>query len=148
MNNFLVNTTQLLKEKNITKNKLLTDLHLSKNSFVDWKQRGTVPSATVVISIAKYLDVSPSYLLQPINNKTTKIGGIVVKTNGIIKELSREERSYYVAADVMSLLGVSKSKAYDMIRIMRQELVDAGTISAVYPQGKIPKKYFNEKCMV
>lgn len=63
MSDFLTNVTTLLKEKNITKNKLLTDLHLSKNSFVDWKRRGTIPSAKVVSAIAEYLDVTLSDLM-------------------------------------------------------------------------------------
>lgn len=71
-----------------------------------------------------------------------------MKQRGIVRELTEENRSYYDANDVMAMFGVSKTKAYEMIRILRKELVDAGTISSVYPQGKVPKKYFNEKCMV
>lgn len=71
-----------------------------------------------------------------------------MKGNGIIKKLSKEERSYYDVDDVMSMFGVSKDKAYKMIRTLRQELIDSGTISSVYPIGKVPKKYLDEKCMV
>lgn len=71
-----------------------------------------------------------------------------MKTNGIIRKLSREERSYYDVNDVMDMFGVSKDKAYTMIRTLRKELIDSGMISSVYPIGKVPKKYLNEKCMI
>ncbi|WP_283682745.1 helix-turn-helix domain-containing protein [Parablautia sp. Marseille-Q6255] len=63
MNEFVNNVTDLLKSKKISKNKLLTDLHLSKNSFVDWNKRGTIPSASVVSAIAEYLGTTVSTLL-------------------------------------------------------------------------------------
>lgn len=71
-----------------------------------------------------------------------------MKQNGVIKQLSKENRSYYDVHDVMDMFGVSKDKAYTMIRTLRKELIDAGTISSVYPIGKVPKKYLNEKCMI
>ena len=67
---------------------------------------------------------------------------------GIIKELSQEDRSYYVANDVERLLGVSSSKAYDVIRTMRKECISAGMLTKAYPAGRIPKKYFNKQCMI
>ena len=60
---FLNNLLSLLNERGISKNKLLTDLKLSKNSFVDWEKRGTVPSGDTLIKIAEYFDVSVDYLL-------------------------------------------------------------------------------------
>lgn len=63
MNKFVDNVTDLLKSKKISKNKLLTDLNLSKNSFVDWNKRGTIPSASVVSAIAEYLGTTVSFLL-------------------------------------------------------------------------------------
>lgn len=57
-------------------------------------------------------------------------------------------RSYYNAEDIMKLLDVSRSKAYSMIRSMRAELLETEQISACYPSGRIPKKYFNERCLI
>ena len=71
-----------------------------------------------------------------------------MKQRGLIKELSKADRSYYEVNDVMEMFGVSKTKAYDMVHVLRQDLVDAGALSSVYPRGKVPKKYFDEKCMV
>lgn len=61
---FSENLVQILNQKGISKNKLLTDLRLSKNSIVDWSNRGTVPNATVVSRIADYLSVSIETLLE------------------------------------------------------------------------------------
>lgn len=60
---FIDRTLQLIDERGITKNKLLSDLNLSKNSFNNWSARGTIPSAEIVIKIAKYFKVSVDYLL-------------------------------------------------------------------------------------
>lgn len=54
---------KLIAENNITKNKLLVELNLSKNSFVDWINRGTVPNGDILKKIADYFDVSVDYLL-------------------------------------------------------------------------------------
>ena len=53
----------LIKEHGITKNKLLTDLKLGKNSFVDWEKRGTIPSGETFNKIADYFNVTTDYLL-------------------------------------------------------------------------------------
>ena len=60
---FLDRLLKLINETKITKNKLLTDLSLSKNSFVDWSNRGTVPNGDVLSKIADYLNISVDYLL-------------------------------------------------------------------------------------
>lgn len=69
-------------------------------------------------------------------------------TNGVIKVLTRRDRSYYDADDVQELLGCKKSKAYQIINALRGELIGSGKLTALYPQGKIPKSYFNERCYI
>lgn len=66
---------------------------------------------------------------------------------GVIKKLSPNEKSYYTAKDIMERLDVGRSKAYQMIRAVRQELIDDGRLTKTYPEGRVPKKYMNEKCM-
>lgn len=61
--NFAERVLELINEKQISKNKLLTDLNLSKNSFVNWIERGTIPGGDVLGKIAEYFDVSFEYLL-------------------------------------------------------------------------------------
>ena len=60
---FVERTLNLIKKDNITKNKLLIDLNLSKNSFIDWEKRGSSPCADTVVKIADYFNVSTDYLL-------------------------------------------------------------------------------------
>ena len=55
---------------------MLTDLSLSKNSFVDWTNRGTVPNGETLIKIARYLDVSVDYLLGASNVRKTFAGNV------------------------------------------------------------------------
>lgn len=64
---------------------------------------------------------------------------------GTVREVSK----YYLGADeVMEYLDCKKSKAYQLVRAMRKELIDAGKLTPEYPTGKIPKKYFFERCMI
>lgn len=66
--------------------------------------------------------------------------------NGVLKVITKEERNYYTAEDVMKLLGVKQTKAYDIIRSLRMELIASGRLIEEYPAGRIPKKYFNSRC--
>lgn len=57
--------------------------------------------------------------------------------------------SYSIGAEeVMGYLGCKQNKAYEIIRDLKQELVEAGRLTPAYPRGKIPKKYFMERCMI
>lgn len=49
---------------------------------------------------------------------------------------------YYTASDIGTLLGVSRSRAYKIVRMLNDELKEKGYITIA---GKIPKKYFEEK---
>lgn len=60
---FIQKLKELIAQKGITKNKLLTDLGLGKNSFINWETRGTVPSGETLSRIADYFGVSVDYLL-------------------------------------------------------------------------------------
>lgn len=56
---------------------------------------------------------------------------------------------YYCGVDdVMEYLGCKENKAYELIRQLRDELIKAGKLTPAYPQGKIPRKYFFERCMI
>lgn len=67
---------------------------------------------------------------------------------GVIRELSREDRGYYTADDVQELLGVSRSKAYQMIAGMQKQLKSEGKLYRGFPPGKIPKGIFLKLCML
>lgn len=68
-----------------------------------------------------------------------------MRSNGVIRVLNQGDRSYYTSGDVQRILGVGRSLAYKMIKTTRQELIDSGAMSDLYPQGKIPKSYFNKR---
>ena len=60
---FLERVAALISSHGITRNKLLHDLDLDKNSFFNWEKRGTIPSGEVLAKIADYFGVPLSYLL-------------------------------------------------------------------------------------
>lgn len=63
--------------------------------------------------------------------------------NGVLRVITNDNRKYYVVEDVMELLGVSKPKAYKVIRSLREELIADGKLIHEYPCGRVPKKYFD-----
>jgi len=63
VNDFFYKVSNLLYDKKISKHKMLTDLGLSRNSFVDWKKNNNLPRGDVLIKMANYLNVSVDYLL-------------------------------------------------------------------------------------
>ncbi|KAB1437583.1 helix-turn-helix domain-containing protein [Candidatus Galacturonibacter soehngenii] len=50
--------------------------------------------------------------------------------------------SFYTVEDVKKILGISDSKAYQIIRKLNKELSNKGYITVA---GRIPKKFFNER---
>jgi len=60
---FLQNVLRLISEKNITKNKMLVDLGMSRSTFVDWKKKGHLPNGDTLKKIAEYFNVSVDFLL-------------------------------------------------------------------------------------
>ncbi|MCI8889245.1 MAG: hypothetical protein HFG70_14350 [Hungatella sp.] len=57
--------------------------------------------------------------------------------------------NYYIGAEeVMYYLGCKENKAYEIIRGLRRELVETGRLYPGVPQGRVPRKYFMERCMI
>ena len=57
--------------------------------------------------------------------------------------------NYYIGAvEVMEYLGCKENKAYEVIRGLRTELIDSGRLFPGVPQGRVPRKYFLERCMI
>ena len=52
------------------------------------------------------------------------------------------EQTYYTAEDIMKILGIKLSKAYEVIRICNKELNLKGYMTI---KGKVSKKYFEER---
>ena len=52
------------------------------------------------------------------------------------------EKMYYSATEVASMLGISRGKAYNILRDMNTDLAKKGFLTIA---GKIPVEYFREK---
>ena len=64
---------------------------------------------------------------------------------GVVSKAS----NYFLGADeVMEYLGCKQNKAYEVIRGLRKELIDAGKLFPGLPQGLVPRKYFMQRCMI
>ncbi len=71
--------------------------------------------------------------------------GVLETAPGVISTA----KSYYIGVDeVMEYLGCKENKAYEVIRGLKKELIDAGRLYPGIPNGRIPKKYFLERCMI
>ena len=129
---FVETVLDLIEKKKISKNKLLSDLGLSKNSFVNWTERGTTPNGETIVKIADYLDVSADYLLgrtpnQGISVKSTNNSGVIGQvnapvtiSNGHTRELTAQERDLiriYNAAD-----GKRQNKIMNFVYEVEEEL--------------------------
>ena len=56
-----------------------------------------------------------------------------------------EETMYYTATDVRKMLGVSRGKAYQLIKELNEELAQRGGTSCL--QGKSLRNFLQKKCM-
>lgn len=95
---FIERLLDLLNKRGITKNKMLSDLNLSRGSIVNWQNRGTIPSGETLLKIADYLGTTTDYLL----GKSDEQDNIIFRTalekvahdqlDNAIKEKSRSEK--------------------------------------------------------
>lgn len=63
MSKFTENLDVLIKNKGITKNQLLKELKLGKNSIINWDTRNTLPNGNTLVRIADYFAVSIDELI-------------------------------------------------------------------------------------
>ena len=56
---FIERLNQLLKERNLTRSKFLSDLNMGKNQFKYWETRGTPNTATVNLCHNRYHSLKP-----------------------------------------------------------------------------------------
>lgn len=92
---FIERILNLVEQQGISKNKLLTDLKLSKNSFVNWEERNTIPGGDTLLKIADYFNCSVDYLLG--RDWGSNISGLSNTEKEIIdkfRSLSDEGRDY------------------------------------------------------
>ena len=99
MTKFLETVLSLLSKKGVSKNKMLTDLELGKNSFVNWENRGTIPGGNTINKIAEYFEVSTDYLLgntQTSAENDKKMSTEDIKIMKMIKSLSPEKKEMFL----------------------------------------------------
>lgn len=60
---FVDRVLALCRAQKISKNKLLTEINVNKSAFVNWENRGNIPSGEIVAKIADYFNVTTDYLL-------------------------------------------------------------------------------------
>ena len=63
MTTFIQKLDMLIHQRRITRNRFLQDLHLGKNSIVNWESRQSIPNGKTLIKISAYFNVSVDYLL-------------------------------------------------------------------------------------
>lgn len=68
---------------------------------------------------------------KPFRNELNEGGGISIR-----------EKSFYQAADIVEVLGVSQAYAYKLIRQLNEELQDKGFVTI---RGRVSRKYFEER---
>lgn len=84
----------MLKDRKISKNKMLKELGLAPNSFNNWISRGTSPTSETMAKMADYLGVSIDYIMygdsekpEPQQKEPTR-----QEIDKLIDEMSEEKR--------------------------------------------------------
>lgn len=99
MTKFLETVLSLLSKKGVSKNKMLTDLELGKNSFVNWENRGTIPGGNTLNKIAEYFEVSTDYLLgkeKTSSENDKEMSAEDIEIMKMIKSLSSEKKEMFL----------------------------------------------------
>ena len=60
----------------------------------------------------------------------------------------RSTNYYCTAKEVMEMTGCGLNKAYRIIRSLRNELVQSGKLTPEYPNGRVPRKYLEQRLMI
>lgn len=69
---FVEKLDDLIKQKGITRNQMLLEANLGRNSFVNWSNRKSLPTGTAIVALAQYFNVSADYLLGLDTNSNQK----------------------------------------------------------------------------
>ena len=68
---FIDRLDELIAKSGKNKNQIAKDLGLTKNYYVNWKNRGNVPDGETLNLLSKYFGVSVDYLLTGENKKSS-----------------------------------------------------------------------------
>lgn len=114
---FIDKVEQLLKEKHIQKKVFLSDVGLAKNSFVNWRERKTIPNGATLQKIADYFGVTVDFLLGKTEQKEKPAG----VPDELWEELCKDEDKMRLAIWICQLSGE------DLDRV--EKLLDAALLS-------------------
>lgn len=105
---------KLMEDKKIKKNPLCKKLDINTNSFVNWENRGTLPSAEVIIKLANYFDVSSDYLLglDDVPNRSTPLPDDIQELIDLYSSLP-ERKQGEVKGFIKALIEPSRKTAND-----------------------------------
>lgn len=70
---FVARIDDLLKKQKKNRNDLYKDLDIPKNLIGQWKQRETIPNASIACKIADYLNTSVEFLVNGIEKDSYKV---------------------------------------------------------------------------
>ena len=88
---FVERLNVIMKERGVTRTKLLTDLKMGKNQFKFWETGGK-PTAATISAIATYFNVSPEYLTG--NGALTEQTDLIIKASDEnIAEVTEQEKT-------------------------------------------------------
>lgn len=107
---FVERIDKVLKEKQRKRIALAMDIGKKEQAFTDWKRRDTIPSADVVLKIAKYLDVSIEWLLT--GEEKQVVGGLPLENDlrEVWMRLTDEQRkSFLLQMEAVAGAGEKKS---------------------------------------
>lgn len=88
---FLEKIYNLMQPMNIKKSQLCTELGINQNSFVNWENRGTLPSGDIIIKLAQFFNVSTDYLL-----------GLTEEQQSLSPELSEDKQRLLKMYDLLN----------------------------------------------
>ena len=86
---------ELRNEKGVTRKQLLKDCKLGKNQYTYWEKKNTVPTPSVLTTLAAYFGVTSDYLIGITDKRTVPneaLEGIDFALSGEIKSLSENEK--------------------------------------------------------
>ncbi len=111
---FIKKMLQIMKQKNITRRKISTDLGFGINQIKYWETHGNIPSGDIVKRISEYLDTTPEYLFSEDDVSEEKKAS--EKKDGIAfpsaDPLSKDESKLLLTYKILTEEGKKKAADY------------------------------------
>lgn len=143
---YALNLAYLRKKYGMTQQELVEIIGLKNKSSISLIENGKYePSIENLEKLADFFGVTMDQIVkQDLSQEVSQMNALATAP-GVIATPGK----YYIGAkEVMEYLDCKENKAYELIRQLRDELVKAGKLTPAYPIGKVPRKYFFERCMI